>query len=98
MVGQFLILAVEGLHGGVLFLEQGQLPLGALVAPPGAKVETRQQKHSGDHQSAAGGEQKGGAADGPRHLVEVFGNAYGEDAVVSCGGDHRHAGGVASAS
>ena len=95
MVGQFLILAVEGLHGGVLFLEQGQLPLGALVAPPGAKVETRQQKHSGDHQSAAGGEQKGGAADGPRHLVEVFGNAYGEDAVVSCGGDHRHAGGVA---
>ena len=23
------------------------------------------------------------------------GNAYGEDAVVSCGGDHRHAGGVA---
>ena len=33
MVGQLLILAVEGLHGGVLFLEQGQLPLGALVAP-----------------------------------------------------------------
>lgn len=30
-------------------------------------------------------------ADGPRYLVEVFGNAYGEDAVVSCGGDHRHA-------
>ena len=28
-------------------------------------------------------------------MVEVFGNAYGEDAVVSCGGDHRHAGGVA---
>ena len=26
--GQLLILAVEGLHGGVLFLEQGQLPLG----------------------------------------------------------------------